>query len=91
MAEAADRDRIARAYVTGYRDLYRVGLPALRAARARGLGPAWATSAVYLAYLVAFPDSHLLRKFGPGWRVGCGRWQPGSSPASTSRTSRWRR
>ncbi|RVU17830.1 triphosphoribosyl-dephospho-CoA synthase [Methylobacterium oryzihabitans] len=64
MAEAADRDRIARAYVTGYRDLYRVGLPALRAARARGLGPAWATSAVYLAYLAAFPDSHLVRKFG---------------------------
>ncbi|MEH3148345.1 MAG: triphosphoribosyl-dephospho-CoA synthase [Methylobacterium frigidaeris] len=65
MAEAAERDRIARAYVTGYRDLYETGLPALRAARARGLGPAWATTAVHLAYLAAFPDSHILRKFGP--------------------------
>lgn len=65
MAEAASRDRIARAYVTDDEDLGRIGLPALAAARARGLDPAWCTSAVYLAYLAAVPDSHVARKHGP--------------------------
>ncbi|WP_375465392.1 triphosphoribosyl-dephospho-CoA synthase [uncultured Methylobacterium sp.] len=64
MAEAAPRDRIARAYVTGFADLFAVGLPALAAARTMGLDPAWSTSAVHLAYLAAFPDSHVARKFG---------------------------
>ena len=33
MAEAADRDRIARQYVTAYEDVFLIGLPALAAAR----------------------------------------------------------
>ncbi|MCJ2014112.1 triphosphoribosyl-dephospho-CoA synthase [Methylobacterium sp. J-076] len=64
MAEAAPRDRIARAYVTGFEDIRAVGLPALAAARAAGLDAAWTASAVHLAYLSAFPDSHVLRKHG---------------------------
>ena len=64
MAEAAPRDRIARAYVTDYADLRGIGLPALAEARARGLDPAWCTSAVHLAYLRAVPDSHVARKHG---------------------------
>lgn len=64
MAEAAERDRIARAYVTGFEDLFAVGLPALAAARAAGLAEPWTTTAVHLAVLTGFPDSHLARKFG---------------------------
>lgn len=65
MAEAAPRDRIARAYTDGYRDLFEIGLPALRAARGRGLAPPWTTTAVHLAYLTEVPDSHIVRKHGP--------------------------
>jgi len=64
MAEAAPRDRIARAYVTGFEDLFAVGLPALRAARDRGLAPPWTTTAVHLAFFTSLPDSHVARKFG---------------------------
>ncbi|TNC16452.1 triphosphoribosyl-dephospho-CoA synthase [Methylobacterium terricola] len=65
MAEAAGRDRIARAYVTGFEDLFETGLPALAAARGAGLSEPWTTTAVHLAFLAGFPDSHLARKFGP--------------------------
>ncbi|WP_197093141.1 triphosphoribosyl-dephospho-CoA synthase [Methylobacterium aquaticum] len=64
MAEAAGRDRIARAYVTGFEDLFTTGLTALAAARARGLSEPWTTTAVHLAFLTGFPDSHIARKFG---------------------------
>ncbi|KMO12635.1 triphosphoribosyl-dephospho-CoA synthase [Methylobacterium platani] len=64
MAQAAGRDRIARAYVTGFEDLFETGLPALAAARAAGLSEPWTTTAVHLAFLTGFPDSHLARKFG---------------------------
>ena len=65
MAEAADRDAIARAYVTDYADLRAIGLPALAQARAAGLAPPWTTTAVHLAYLTRLPDSHIARKHGP--------------------------
>ena len=64
MEVAAPRDRIARAYVDGFGDLFTVGLPALAAARGQGLDPVWCTTAVHLAYLQAFPDSHVARKHG---------------------------
>ncbi|WP_279358397.1 triphosphoribosyl-dephospho-CoA synthase [Methylobacterium indicum] len=64
MGEAAARDRIARAYVTGFEDLFGTGLSALAQARARGLAEPWTTTAVHLAFLTGFPDSHLARKFG---------------------------
>ena len=65
MAAARGRDRIARAYVTDFADLDRVGLPALDAARGAGLSPPWCTTAVYLAFLAGMEDSHVLRKHGP--------------------------
>lgn len=65
MAEAAPRDRIARAYVTGFEDVFAIGVPALAAARAAGLAPPWTTTAVFLAYLAGMPDSHVARKHGP--------------------------
>lgn len=64
MAEAADRDRIARAYVTDFADVPAIGLRALAEARAQGLDPSWCTTAIHLAYLRAVPDSHVARKAG---------------------------
>lgn len=63
MAEAAERDRIARQYVTAYEDVFSIGLPALEAALRKGRGRRWSTLAVYLAFLASLPDSHILRKF----------------------------
>lgn len=73
MAEAADRDRIARAYVTGFADVPAIGLAALAAARAEGLDPAWCTTAIHLAYLRAVPDSHIARKHGSASAEGVRR------------------
>ena len=65
MAEAAGRDGVARQYANGYSDVFDLGLPALAAAEARFFRPAWAgASAVFLAFLAAFPDSHIQRKHG---------------------------
>lgn len=64
MAEAADRDRIARQWVSGFADVFGPGLAAYAEARARWPDPQWAALAVYLRFLAAFPDSHVLRKFG---------------------------
>ena len=63
MAEAADRDRIARQYVTAYDDVFSLGLPTLATARERRSDPHWDAVAVYLAFLAALPDTHILRKF----------------------------
>ena len=66
MAEAADRDRIARQYVTAYEDVFALGPPALAAARQRRLDAHWSTLAVYLTFLAALPDTHIVRKFDLG-------------------------
>jgi triphosphoribosyl-dephospho-CoA synthase len=63
MAEAAERDRIARQYVTTYEDVFSLGLPALSAARGRQTDARWSTLAVYLAFLAEIPDTHIARKF----------------------------
>ena len=66
MAEAADRDRIARQYVTVYDDIFSLGLPALVTARRRRRDARWSTLAVYLTFLAAMPDTHIVRKFDMG-------------------------
>jgi triphosphoribosyl-dephospho-CoA synthase len=62
MAEAADRDRVARQYATNFEDIFDLGLPLLEAAIQHRADPEWATLATYLGFLSAFPDSHILRK-----------------------------
>jgi triphosphoribosyl-dephospho-CoA synthase len=62
MAEAADRDCVARQYATDFADVFDLGLPLLEAELERLDEPRWATLAVYLAFLAAFPDSHIVRK-----------------------------
>ena len=63
MAEAAERDRIARQYVMAYEDIFSLGLPALAAARQRRSDAPWSTLAVYLTFLAEIPDTHIARKF----------------------------
>jgi triphosphoribosyl-dephospho-CoA synthase len=64
MAEASGRDRIALQYVSGFEDVFERGEPVLEAALLRAIEPKWATLAVYLEFLSAFPDSHIARKHG---------------------------
>jgi triphosphoribosyl-dephospho-CoA synthase len=64
MAQAEHRDRIARAYVTTFEDIWSLGLPAFAAAEAEHLADWWPAVAVYLEYLAAFPDTHMVRKWG---------------------------
>jgi triphosphoribosyl-dephospho-CoA synthase len=64
MQAAADRDRIAQQYASGFADVFDVGLPVLKAALLTHSEPKWATLAVYLNFLAAFPDSHIARKYG---------------------------
>lgn len=66
MAAARDRDRIALQYADGFVDVFDLGVPCLRAAFARGWSQPWAVAAAYLAFLSAFPDSHVVRRHGIG-------------------------
>jgi len=65
MALAAERDTIAREYVTDYDVTFGVAAPALRRARAQGL--AWPAAIVdaYLQTLSQVPDTLIARKLGP--------------------------
>ena len=65
MREAANRDSIARQYVSGYVDVLDTGLERLAAARASGRDRRWAATEVFLDFLCRYPDSHVARKFGP--------------------------
>jgi len=64
MSAAADRDRVARQYATGFADVWDVGLPTLRRYSTGGIGVEWATVRCYLRFLASFPDSHIQRKHG---------------------------
>jgi triphosphoribosyl-dephospho-CoA synthase len=64
MRAAADRDSIARQYVSGYAEVVGIGVERLRLARARGHDLRWASTEAYLAFVSSIPDSHVARKFG---------------------------
>jgi triphosphoribosyl-dephospho-CoA synthase len=64
MALAADRDRIARAFVTDYEDIFEFGLPELSSARRHTDREDEAISTLHMAYLATFSDSHIIRKHG---------------------------
>jgi len=69
MGQAAGRDMIARQYVTDFADVFDVGLAALDESVARGESGMWPTVFAYLAFLTAFPDSHIGRKQGSATAV----------------------
>ncbi|HET6224446.1 MAG TPA: triphosphoribosyl-dephospho-CoA synthase, partial [Dongiaceae bacterium] len=64
MAAAAERDRIARQYVTGFHDVFELGVPRLALGLARWSDMRWAITTAYLGFLAAFADSHIERKHG---------------------------
>jgi len=66
MSLAADRDRIARQYTTGYTDVFATGVHRIEASRQAGHAPDWTATLVFLDFLRAFPDTHIARKFGAG-------------------------
>jgi triphosphoribosyl-dephospho-CoA synthase len=64
MSLAADRDGIAREYVSGFATLFEIGAPALARARRDGLDWDAAVVECYLVLLAAAPDTHIARKLG---------------------------
>ena len=64
MAQAADRDSVAREYATGYAITFDLGLPALHGALDAGLTPRAATVELALRLLAAVPDTLIARKRG---------------------------
>ena len=64
MREAQSRDRIARQYAEDYADVFLFGLPLLARTASRWESEEWSVVAVYLAFLGAFKDTHVERKFG---------------------------
>ena len=64
MRLAADRDGIAREYDTAFASTFETGVPALRQARADGLGWDDAIVETFLTLLAAAPDTHIARRAG---------------------------
>ena len=66
MRLAADRDRVARQYAYDYEDVFAIGVPRLSAARQAAQPAEWGATCAFMAFLAAFPDSHIARKHGLG-------------------------
>lgn len=64
MREAEARDRIAWQYAHDFADVFDLGVATYRQALTRWERPIWAAGAVYLNFLAAFPDTHIMRKHG---------------------------
>jgi triphosphoribosyl-dephospho-CoA synthase len=65
MALAAERDAIAREYLSTFRLTFETGVPALLSCRQEGLQWSDAVVEAYLALLETAPDTHIARKLGP--------------------------
>ena len=65
MKAAEGHDRIAWNYSHDFADIFDLGLPRFREARARGLAGAFRRPrSVYLGFLPTLPDTLIERKFG---------------------------
>lgn len=64
MQAAADYDSIAAQYTHGFAAIFERGLPLYQQKLADWQRPAWASTALFLSYLSAMPDSHIARKYG---------------------------
>ena len=65
MQASAQRDRIAWQYAHDFADIFGLGLQTYQQALERWHNEAWAVTTLYLTLLATYPDSHLLRKYGP--------------------------
>lgn len=63
MAEAKDRDLIAKQYVTNFADIFSYGFISIKDFAVRWNSVQWATVACYMGFMAGFPDSHIRRKF----------------------------
>lgn len=79
MALAADRDLIARQYVTNYALVFDRGVVHLAGMEARGWSEDWAIASCFLDFLGAEPDTHIQRKLG---RLIAGRVQRAAASLS---------
>lgn len=61
---AAERDRIANAYVTAFEDIFDFALPRLVQARAMASRPDLAVTTLHMMLLAEFSDTHICRKYG---------------------------
>lgn len=61
MQLAADRDRVARQYGSGFADVFDLGVPEFTRFRS---APGTAMLASYFVFLATAPDSHIVRKHG---------------------------
>lgn len=61
---AAERDRIANAYVTAYSDIFDFALPVLQDARRVAIDSDLAVTTLHMSLLAEFPDTHISRKYG---------------------------
>ena len=64
MQAAAERDRIAWQYANDFSDIFEFGLSQYQKAMAKYQNQAWATTALYLAFLATLEDTHVNRKHG---------------------------
>jgi triphosphoribosyl-dephospho-CoA synthase len=64
MVAAAARDLVAKQYANDFAEVFGLGARAYAGARAVDNEPKFAAETIYLAFLTAYPDSHIARKFG---------------------------
>lgn len=67
MTEASPRDLVARQYASDFHDVFALGVPRIKETLLRlahdADARAWAATGAYLAFLAAFPDTHIARKY----------------------------
>lgn len=64
MQAAAAHDRVACQYANDYADVLGMGMEIYGQAMRRWDNLSWAATTVYLGFLSAFPDTHIVRKYG---------------------------
>jgi len=89
MAEAAARDQIACQYVTGFDAVFCLGLDTAAAAQQRWRAAQPTTLCVFLAFLAAFADTHVVREHGHAV-AGEVRRDAASLGARLTRADDWR-
>ena len=63
MQYAEKYDRIAYQYTHKFKDIFDFGVPIIKKKLGEKLGLRWAATAVYIAFLARFADTHIVRKF----------------------------
>ena len=64
MQEASAYDLVAKQYATVFSDVLQIGIPTFKHYATQWDRAGWAVTAVYLAFLSRFADSHVARKYG---------------------------